>query len=60
MKIVNGSFLSISLFKIRLIRLIYEYEINIMGNREFDANLILGFKTKEKYYVIDYILSKPD
>ena len=31
-----------------------------MGIKDFDANSILGFKTKEKYHAIDYILSKPD
>lgn len=37
---------------------IQEHEMN--NNREFDASSVLGFRTKEKFYVVDYILTKPD
>jgi len=47
-------------FIFRIIQALYEQEININNNKDFDATSILGFKSKEKYYVIDYILSKPD
>ena len=40
--------------------IICNYETNINGNKDFDPNSIIGFKTKDKYYVIDYILIKAD
>jgi len=44
----------------RIVQMIYDYETNVNGNKDFDPTCIVGFKTKDKYYVIDYILIKPD
>ena len=42
----------------RLYQSILEYENSINGNKIFDTKKIIGFRTRDKYFVIDYILAK--
>lgn len=31
-----------------------------MNNKEFDVSTVIGFKSKDKFYAIDFILTKQD
>lgn len=42
----------------RLYQSILEYETSINGNKIFDTKKIIGFRTRDRYFVIDYILAK--
>lgn len=56
MKIVNGLLLSNFIIKFRLYEAIRNYEFQKNNNNNFDFSSILGFRTKDKHFIIDYIL----
>lgn len=42
----------------RLFQVISEYEQSINKSKTYNTSHIQGFKTKDKHFIIDYILSK--
>ena len=42
----------------RMFQAIQEYEITINGNKFYDLKHILGFRSRDKHFIIDYILAK--